>query len=156
MSENSAPRDVPLEHDPTGEVVDLCRTLIRMDTSNYGDDSGPGERLAAEYVAELLGEVGIESQMIESTPGRTSVVARWGGTQGEGLLLHGHLDVVPAEASDWTHDPFGAEIADGYLWGRGAVDMKDFDAMLLSVVRARARSGRVPDRPIGTAARYTF
>src|SRR3954451_17917130 len=78
------------------EVVDLCRDLIRIDTSNFGDDSGPGERKAAEYVAGLLDEVGIESRLYESEPGRTSVVARWGGDQGDGLLLHGHLDVVPA------------------------------------------------------------
>jgi acetylornithine deacetylase/succinyl-diaminopimelate desuccinylase-like protein len=130
------------------EVVDLCRELIRIDTSNFGDDSGPGERKAAEYVAGLLDEVGIETRMYESEPGRTSVVARWGGQDGEGLLLHGHLDVVPAEASDWTIDPFSGEVEDGYLWGRGAVDMKDFDAMLLAVVRQRQREGRVPDRPV--------
>ncbi|GGD25731.1 M20/M25/M40 family metallo-hydrolase [Nocardioides daphniae] len=135
-------------HDPATEVVDLCRDLIRIDTSNYGDDSGPGERLAAEHVAALLDEVGIESRMVEDVAGRTSLVARWGGSEGEGLLLHGHLDVVPAQKEDWTHDPFAGEIADGYLWGRGAVDMKDFDAILLSVVRARARAGRVPSRPI--------
>ncbi|GAA4745338.1 M20/M25/M40 family metallo-hydrolase [Nocardioides endophyticus] len=134
--------------DPAGEVVDLCRELIRIDTSNYGDDSGPGERKAAEYVAALLDEVGIESTLVEGTPGRTSVVARWGGTEGDGLLLHGHLDVVPAAAEDWQVDPFSGEIQDGYVWGRGAVDMKDFDAMLLSIVRDRQRTGRVPSRPI--------
>jgi acetylornithine deacetylase/succinyl-diaminopimelate desuccinylase-like protein len=134
------------------EVVDLCRELIRMDTSNYGDDSGPGERKAAEYVASLLDEVGIESRLYESAPGRTSLVAHWGGSSASSgqspLLLHGHLDVVPAAAEDWQVDPFAGEIRDGYLWGRGAVDMKDFDAMLLSVVRHRQRTGRVPDRPI--------
>ncbi|WP_104106485.1 M20/M25/M40 family metallo-hydrolase [Nocardioides sp. 616] len=135
-------------HDPATEVVDLCRDLIRIDSSNYGDDTGPGERKAAELVATLLDEVGIEAQVIEGEPGRTNLVARWGGSDGDALLLHGHLDVVPAEARDWTHHPFAGEIADGYLWGRGAVDMKDFDAMLLSVVRARVRSGRVPQRPI--------
>ena len=137
-------------YDPGGEVVDICRDLIRMDTSNYGDDTGPGERKAAEHVAALLDEVGIESELIERAPGRTSLVAQWGGTPGgEGaLLLHGHLDVVPAAAEDWQVDPFSGEIQDGYVWGRGAVDMKDFDAMLLSVVRARARAGAVPERPI--------
>jgi acetylornithine deacetylase/succinyl-diaminopimelate desuccinylase-like protein len=137
-------------YDPGGEVVDICRDLIRMDTSNYGDDTGPGERKAAEHVAALLDEVGIESELIERAPGRTSLVAQWGGTPGgEGaLLLHGHLDVVPAAAEDWQVDPFSGEIQDGYVWGRGAVDMKDFDAMLLSVVRARARAGAVPGRPI--------
>lgn len=138
-----------LPYDPTAEVVELCRDLIRIDTTNYGDDSGPGERKAAEYVATLLDEVGIETTVVESEPGRTSVLAHW-GTPGDapGLLLHGHLDVVPAAAEDWQVDPFSGEIRDGYVWGRGAVDMKDFDAMLLSVVRARTRAGRLPDRPI--------
>jgi acetylornithine deacetylase/succinyl-diaminopimelate desuccinylase-like protein len=135
-------------YDPAGEVVELCRELIRMDTSNYGDQEGPGERKAAEYVAALLDEVGIESRLYESEPGRTSVVAHWGGSSGDALLLHGHLDVVPAAAEDWQVDPFSGEIQDGYVWGRGAVDMKDFDAMLLSVVRARQRAGRAPSRPI--------
>jgi acetylornithine deacetylase/succinyl-diaminopimelate desuccinylase-like protein len=130
------------------EVVDLCRDLIRIDTTNFGDDSGPGERKAAEYVAGLLEEVGIETRLYESDPGRTSVMARWGGEEGDGLLLHGHLDVVPAAAEDWRIDPFSGEIEDGYLWGRGAVDMKDFDAMLLTTVRQRQRDGRIPDRPI--------
>ena len=119
-----------------------------MDTSNYGDDSGPGERKAAEYVATLLDEVGIESRLYESAPGRTSLVAHWGGSEGDPLLLHGHLDVVPAAAEDWQLDPFAGEIRDGYLWGRGTVDMKDFDAMLLAVVRHRQRTGRVPERPV--------
>ena len=137
-------------YDPADEVVELCRDLIRIDTTNYGDMEGPGERKAAEYVAGLLDEVGVESRIYESEPGRASVVARWGGDSGDrpGLLLHGHLDVVPAAAEDWQVDPFSGEIRDGYLWGRGAVDMKDFDAMVLSLVRARQRAGRVPDRPV--------
>jgi acetylornithine deacetylase/succinyl-diaminopimelate desuccinylase-like protein len=136
-------------YDPAAEVVDICRDLLRMDTTNYGDGSGPGERKAAEHVAALLDEVGIEAELYEGVPGRTNVVAHWGsGSHPAGpLLLHGHLDVVPAEADDWTVHPFSGEIRDGYLWGRGAVDMKDFDAMLLSVVRARARAGAVPERP---------
>ncbi|GAB2862511.1 M20/M25/M40 family metallo-hydrolase [Nocardioides pacificus] len=138
----------PAPYDPAAEVVDLCRDLIRIDTSNYGDAEGPGERKAAELVATLLDEVGIESKLYESEPGRTSLIAHWGGTTGEPLLLHGHLDVVPAAAEDWQVDPFSGEIKDGFVWGRGAVDMKDFDAMLLSVVRARTRAGRLPDRPI--------
>src|SRR6478736_4073483 len=137
-------------YDPAGEVVDLCRDLIRIDTTNYGDESGPGERKAAEHVASLLDEVGISSELFELDSGRTSLVAQWGGRPGEegALLLHGHLDVVPAAAEDWQVDPFSGEIQDGYVWGRGAVDMKDFDAMLLSVVRDRQRAGRVPSRPI--------
>jgi acetylornithine deacetylase/succinyl-diaminopimelate desuccinylase-like protein len=135
-------------YDPAAEVVEICRDLIRIDTTNYGDGSGPGERAAAEHVAGLLDEVGIDAELFEGVEGRTNVVARWGGTSGDGLLLHGHLDVVPANADDWKVDPFSGEIQDGYLWGRGAVDMKDFDAMLLSTVRARARAGAVPERPV--------
>jgi acetylornithine deacetylase/succinyl-diaminopimelate desuccinylase-like protein len=135
-------------YDPAAEVVGLCSDLIRIDTSNYGDDSGPGERKAAEQVAALLDEVGIESQLYEFEPGRTSLMARWGGSEGDALLVHGHLDVVPAAAEDWQVHPFSGEVREGYVWGRGAVDMKDFDAMVLATVRARARAGVVPDRPI--------
>ncbi|MDV9169996.1 M20/M25/M40 family metallo-hydrolase [Streptomyces sp. W16] len=132
------------------EVVDLCRELIRFDTSNYGDHSGPGERKAAEYVAEQLAEVGLEPKIFESHPGRASTVARIEGTDPSrpALLIHGHLDVVPANAADWTHHPFSGEVADGCVWGRGAVDMKDMDAMTLAVVRDRLRSGRRPPRDI--------
>ncbi|WP_122817584.1 M20/M25/M40 family metallo-hydrolase [Nocardioides pantholopis] len=147
------PRPTPA-YDPAAEVVEVCRDLIRFDTSNYGDAEGPGERKAAEYVAGLLAEVGIEPRLYESAPGRTSVVAHWGGSgtgphaRHDALLLHGHLDVVPAAAEDWQVDPFSGEVQDGYVWGRGAVDMKDFDAMLLSVVRARQRAGQAPERPV--------
>ncbi len=144
----STPSQPAPPYDPAAEVVEICRDLIRMDTTNFGDSSGPGERKAAEHVAGLLSDVGIEPELFESEPGRTSVVARWGGQEGDPLLLHGHLDVVPADADDWQVHPFSGEIQDGYVWGRGAVDMKDFDAMLLSVVRARARAGVVPDRPM--------
>lgn len=135
---------------PEAETLDICRDLIRIDTSNFGDDSGPGERKAAEYVAASLAEVGIESTIYESESGRASLVARWGNHSSSrpGLLIHGHLDVVPAQAEDWSVDPFAAEVVDGYLFGRGAVDMKDFDAMLLSVVRARQQAGVIPNRPI--------
>ncbi|MGR6969419.1 M20/M25/M40 family metallo-hydrolase [Streptomyces cynarae] len=132
------------------EVVDLCRELIQIDTSNYGDHSGPGERRAAEYVAEKLAEVGLEPKIFESHPGRASTVARIEGEDPSrpALLIHGHTDVVPANADDWTHHPFSGEIADGCVWGRGAVDMKDMDAMTLAVVRDRLRSGRRPPRDI--------
>lgn len=134
----------------SSEVVDICRELIRIDTSNYGSEDGPGERKAAEYVAGLLDEVGIAAEVVETAPGRANVLARWGGdgSREDALLLHGHLDVVPAAAEDWQVHPFSGEVQDGYVWGRGAVDMKDFDAMLLSVVRERQRSGRAPARPV--------
>ncbi|MFD3422174.1 M20/M25/M40 family metallo-hydrolase [Streptomyces decoyicus] len=146
MSESQSARTVTGED----EVVDLCRDLIRMDTSNYGDHSGPGERAAAEYVAEKLAEVGLEPQIFESHKGRASTVARIEGEDRSrpGLLIHGHTDVVPANADDWTHHPFSGEIADGCVWGRGAVDMKDMDAMTLAVVRDRLCSGRKPPRDI--------
>jgi acetylornithine deacetylase/succinyl-diaminopimelate desuccinylase-like protein len=140
--------------DPSQEVVDICRQLIRFDTSNYGDDPRSGEREAAEYVAGLLTEVGLDAELIESAPGRASVFARVGGDDDDapGMLLHGHLDVVPANAEDWTHPPFGAEIHDDegvpMVWGRGAIDMKNMDAMILSVVRARVRENRTFRRPL--------
>ena len=137
--------------DPSSEVVDLCRDLIRIDSTNYGDGSGPGEREAAEYVAQRLGEVGLEPVLLESAPRRTSVVVRLPGSdpgRTDALLLHGHLDVVPAEPKAWRYDPWAAEVADGCVWGRGAVDMKDMDAMILAVVRDRVSSGRLPARPV--------
>jgi acetylornithine deacetylase/succinyl-diaminopimelate desuccinylase-like protein len=132
------------------EVVDICRDLIRIDTSNPGDHSGPGERQAAEHVAGLLSEVGLESVVLESHPKRTSLVARISGRDSSrpALLIHGHLDVVPANAADWQVGPFSGEVADGCLWGRGAIDMKDMDAMMLAVVRQRLREGRAPARDI--------
>lgn len=149
MSETDTAKGVTGED----EVVDLCRELIRFDTSNYGDHSGPGERKAAEYVAEKLAEVGLEPKIFESHPGRASTVARIEGEDPSrpALLIHGHLDVVPANADDWTHHPFAGEVTDGCVWGRGAVDMKDMDAMTLAVVRDRLRSGRRPPRDIVVA-----
>ncbi|GEL97537.1 M20/M25/M40 family metallo-hydrolase [Cellulomonas terrae] len=135
------------------EVVQICRDLIRIDTSNYGDGSGPGERAAAEHVMGLLTEVGLDPELFESAPGRASVVVRLVGEDSSrpALVLHGHLDVVPARAGDWSVDPFGAEEIDGLVWGRGAVDMKDMDAMILSVVRQMAREGRKPARDVVVA-----
>ena len=138
---------------PESEAVAIAADLIRIDTSNYGDGRGPGERAAAELVAHLLREVGIEPIILEAAPGRTSVIAQWGdrASSRDGLLIHGHLDVVPADAADWRFDPFSGVVDDGFLYGRGAVDMKDFLGMLLSVVRDRARTGRMPARPITLA-----
>jgi len=132
------------------EVAALCSDLIRIDTSNYGDNSGSGERPAAEYVAALLSEAGLEPVVLESRPGRTSVVTRIAGEDPSrpALLIHGHLDVVPADAADWAVPPFSGELRDGTIWGRGAVDMKDMDAMILAVVRQRMREGRRPPRDV--------
>lgn len=94
--------------------------------------------------------MGLEPKIFESHPGRASTVARIEGEDPSrpALLIHGHTDVVPANADDWTHHPFSGEVADGCVWGRGAVDMKDMDAMTLAVVRDRLRSGRKPPRDI--------
>jgi acetylornithine deacetylase/succinyl-diaminopimelate desuccinylase-like protein len=130
------------------EVVRICRDLIRIDSSNYGDGSGPGERKAAEYVMAELAEVGLEAELLESKPGRSTVVLRLEGEDPTrpGLAVHGHLDVVPASAADWQVDPFAAEERDGCIWGRGAVDMKDMDAMILANLREFARTGTRPAR----------
>ncbi|PZG21945.1 hypothetical protein C1I95_06520 [Micromonospora craterilacus] len=136
---------------PTDEVVDLCRDLLRIDTTNTGDNAtSAGERRAAEYVAEKLAEVGVEPVLHESAPGRANVIARIPGTDPSrgALLVHGHLDVVPADPDEWSVDPFSGELRDGYLWGRGAIDMKDFDAMVLAVVRHWQRTGVRPPRDI--------
>jgi acetylornithine deacetylase/succinyl-diaminopimelate desuccinylase-like protein len=133
------------------EVVEICRDLLRIDTTNTGDTTtSAGERVAAEYVAAKLAEVGLTAEIRESAPGRTSVVARYEGADRDrdALLVHGHLDVVPADAAEWTVPPFAGEIKDGYLWGRGAIDMKNFDAMILAVVRQWRREGRVPPRDL--------
>lgn len=135
---------------PEDEVVRICQELIRIDTSNFGDDSGPGERAAAEYTAALINEVGLDAEIFESAPGRANVVTRMAGQDPSAgaLVVHGHLDVVPALKDQWSVDPFSGELKDGLIWGRGAVDMKDMDAMILTVMRDFARTGRKPKRDI--------
>lgn len=133
------------------EVVGICRDLIRIDTSNYGSENGPGERVAAEYVAAKLDEVGIHSELHEAQPRRSNLFARVPGRSGPALLVHGHLDVVPADHDQWTVAPFAGEIIDDYLWGRGAIDMKHMVAMVLAAVRQIKRKGIVPEREIALA-----
>jgi acetylornithine deacetylase/succinyl-diaminopimelate desuccinylase-like protein len=134
---------------PEDEVARICAELIRIDSTNPGDGTGPGERAAAEYVMAQLAEVGLEGELLESAPGRATVVVRLEGADPgrPGLAVHGHLDVVPANAADWQVDPFAAEERDGCIWGRGAVDMKDMDAMILASIRDFARTGTRPARP---------
>ncbi len=141
--------------DTANDVVQICQDLIRIDTTNTGDTTtSAGERVAAEYVATRLADVGLEPVIRESERGRTSVVARFPGAAPVGqpprgaLLLHGHLDVVPADPDEWSVHPFSGEVRDGYVWGRGAVDMKDFDAMLLTTVCQMRRDGRTPPRDL--------
>ncbi len=134
------------------EVVGLASDLIRIDSTNTGDpDTLVGERAAAEYVAGKLGDVGFEVTYLESgAPGRGNVIVRLPGadpTRGA-LLIHGHLDVVPADASEWSVHPFSGAVQDGYLWGRGAVDMKDMVAMIIAVARRFRRDGVTPPRDL--------
>ncbi|MFF8997579.1 M20/M25/M40 family metallo-hydrolase [Streptomyces achromogenes] len=131
------------------EVVEFTSGLIRVDTTNRGGGDCR-ERPAAEYAAERLAGAGLEPLLLERTPGRTNVVARIEGTDpsADALLVHGHLDVVPAEPAEWSVPPFSGEIRDGMVWGRGAVDMKNMDAMILAVVRSWARQGVRPRRDL--------
>jgi acetylornithine deacetylase/succinyl-diaminopimelate desuccinylase-like protein len=148
------------------ETAVIARDLIRFDTTNFGDGRSNGETDAAEYVAAKLSELGLTPQFFESEPGRVSVVARVEGrNDGAGfdavgsrptrpagersaLIVHGHLDVVPAIADNWSVDPFAGTIKDGMLWGRGAVDMKNMDAMIITALQDILGSGKQPARDL--------
>jgi acetylornithine deacetylase/succinyl-diaminopimelate desuccinylase-like protein len=142
MTMNSAP-------DIESEVVSICRDLIRIPSVNYGEGKGD-EKACAQYVVDSLHEAGIAATVYESAPNRCNVIARIPGRDSSrgGLVVHGHLDVVPANAAEWSVDPFAAEIRDEMIWGRGAIDMKNMDAMILAVVRDWARTGYQPERDI--------
>lgn len=135
------------------EVVDLVSSLIRFDTSNTGElETTQGEEECAKWVAQMLEEVGYTTQYVESgQPGRGNVFARLPGPPDcdrGALLIHGHLDVVPAEPADWSVHPFAGTVKDGYIWGRGAVDMKDMVGMALALARQFQRDGTVPPREL--------
>ncbi|MET4432289.1 MULTISPECIES: M20/M25/M40 family metallo-hydrolase [unclassified Mycolicibacterium] len=134
------------------EVVDLVSELIRFDTSNTGDpETTKGEAECARWVAAKLEEAGFETEYIEAgAPGRGNVFARLRGADPErgALMIHGHLDVVPAEPADWSVHPFSGAVADGYVWGRGAVDMKDMVGMTIAVARRFKRAGITPPRDL--------
>lgn len=138
--------------DPADEVVDVVSTLIRFDTTNTGDAATTkGEAECARWVADQLVDVGYEVQYVESgAPGRGNVFARLAGADRSrgALLIHGHLDVVPAQAADWSVHPFSGAVEDGYVWGRGAVDMKDMVGMMIVVARQFRRAGIVPPRDL--------
>ena len=131
------------------DCIQILQEMIRIPSVNYGEGKGD-EEAVAQYVVSKLAEVGIESELIETGPKRFNVVAHIVGrdTTRPGLVVHGHLDVVPANAADWSFDPFCGDLKDGYILGRGAVDMKDADAMYLSIVRSWARTGYLPPRNI--------
>ncbi|BAJ74234.1 acetylornithine deacetylase/Succinyl-diaminopimelate desuccinylase [Microbacterium testaceum StLB037] len=134
------------------EALEFIRALIRIDSVNTGEAStiGDGETRAARFVQARLEDAGYETTLVEPVPGRASVIARLAGSDPDAgaLVAHAHLDVVPVEVENWTYPPFGAEIHDGVLYGRGAVDMKDFAGMLLAIARAFRREGIVPRRDL--------
>jgi len=134
------------------EVVQLCSDLIRIPSVNTGDPAtiGDGEARAARYIQAKLEEVGYTTAYAESVPGRGNVVCRLPGADPDrgALLVHGHVDVVPADPTEWQVDPFSGAVQDGYVWGRGAVDMKDMVAMTLAVAREYRRTGFVPPRDL--------
>jgi acetylornithine deacetylase/succinyl-diaminopimelate desuccinylase-like protein len=136
--------------DTLDETARIARDLIRFDTTNYGEGRSNGETDAAEYVAARLTALGLDAQLFESEPGRVSVVARVEGEDASkpALVVHGHTDVVPAQPDNWSVDPFGGVIKDGLLWGRGAVDMKNMDAMMLTALGDILGSGRRPARDL--------
>jgi acetylornithine deacetylase/succinyl-diaminopimelate desuccinylase-like protein len=122
------------------ELVELLRSLIRIKSVNPPGD----EILVARFLEKLLADEGLAPTVVEPFPGRGSIVARvhGDGTGGDPLLLLSHLDVVPADPAGWRHDPFDGDLADGYVWGRGAVDMKGMVAMEVQVMRRLARAAR--------------
>jgi acetylornithine deacetylase/succinyl-diaminopimelate desuccinylase-like protein len=141
---------MPSHETDLAEVARIARDLIRIDTTNWGGGRSRGEREAAEYVGAHLASLGLTPEYYEPIQRRTNVSARVPGRDASkpALVLHGHLDVVPAVAEDWSVDPFAGEIRDGMLWGRGAVDMKNMDAMILSAVGALLRAGEQPERDL--------
>ena len=136
--------------DQLSETARLARDLIRFDTSNRGEGDANSEAAAAEYVAQYLKSLGLAPVTIEAAPGRASVIARVPGSDPSlpALVLHGHLDVVPADPANWSVDPFAGVVKDGMLWGRGAVDMKDMCAMMLTAIAEILREGGLPRREV--------
>jgi acetylornithine deacetylase/succinyl-diaminopimelate desuccinylase-like protein len=131
-------------------VEELCAQLIRFDTTNLGDGDSAGEREAAEFVAAQLSTAGVAPTLLERAPRRSNVLARVTGSDPSlaPLLVHAHLDVVPADPAEWSVPPFAGEIRDGHVWGRGAVDMKDMCATVLSVLQRWSAESRRPRRDI--------
>lgn len=144
--EPSEPQSVP-ELEATAAIA---RDLIRIDTTNWGEGKSRGETEAAHYVEDKLRALGLEPQLFESEPDRVSVVARVPGRNRDkpALVVHGHLDVVPADPANWSVDPFGGVVKDGSLWGRGAVDMKNMDAMMLTSLADVIEQHGAPERDL--------
>lgn len=128
----------------------IAQDLIRLDTTNFGEGRSHGETDAAEYLGEQLAALGLEPQYFDAATGRTTVVARVEGADRSkpALVVHGHTDVVPADPKNWSVDPFGGVIRDGMLWGRGAVDMKNMDAMIVTALGDILGAGQQPARDL--------
>src|SRR6187402_2749222 len=136
--------------EPLESTARIAQDLIRFDTTNFGEGRSNGETDAAEYLGELLSEMGLTTEYVDAAPGRTSVIARVeGADRGKpALVVHGHTDVVPADPANWTVDPFGGVVKDGLLWGRGAVDMKNMDAMIVTALQDVLGGGGQPHRDL--------
>jgi acetylornithine deacetylase/succinyl-diaminopimelate desuccinylase-like protein len=134
----------------TEDTARIAQDLIRFDTTNYGEGRSNGETVAAEYLGHLLEKLGLKTRYIDADKARTSVIARVPGSDSSlpALVVHGHTDVVPADPKNWTVDPFAGEIRDGMLWGRGAVDMKNMDAMMIGALTDILGEGRQPRRDL--------
>ena len=132
------------------ETARIAQDLIRIDTTNYGAGKSRGETEAAEYLGGLLERLGLETTYVDAAPRRTSVLARVAGSDPSlpALVVHGHTDVVPADPSNWSVDPFAGEVRDGMLWGRGAVDMKNMDAMIIGALTDILAEGGRPRRDL--------
>ncbi|MBW3092049.1 M20/M25/M40 family metallo-hydrolase [Bifidobacterium sp. 82T10] len=128
------------------DIVSICSRLIRFDTTNYEHGRSNGESDCADYVESLLADTPFAIRRLESAPRRSNLIVTVPGTRPDlpALICHGHLDVVPADPALWTFDPFSGTVSDGYVYGRGAVDMKDFVAAMICVLRDWAASGFRP------------
>ena len=136
--------------EPLEETALIAQELIRFDTTNFGEGRANGETDAAEYLGALLEGLGLTTEYVDAAPGRTSVVARVKGADATkpALVVHGHTDVVPADPTNWSVDPFGGVVRHGMLWGRGAVDMKNMDAMIITALQDILGAGREPSRDL--------
>jgi acetylornithine deacetylase/succinyl-diaminopimelate desuccinylase-like protein len=135
------------------ETARIARDLIRLDTTNFGEGRSNGETEAAEYLGAILEGMGLTTEYVDSAPRRTSVVTRVTGSDPSlpALVVHGHTDVVPADPANWSVDPFGGVVKDGLLWGRGAVDMKNMDAMIVTALQDILGAGKQPRRDLVVA-----
>jgi acetylornithine deacetylase/succinyl-diaminopimelate desuccinylase-like protein len=134
-------------HRTEGEVVELLQQLIRNACVNDGTAESGQEARSADTIADYLAGPGLDTALFESVPGRTSLVSRIEGRDPDAptLLLMGHTDVVPVRAEGWREDPFGGDLIDGEVWGRGAVDMLNLTASMAVAFKQLARSRFTPD-----------